>query len=176
MSQELIKEELWEERVNASSGSHFFINRLTKAVRYNPPDQFVPVVSKFHRVDIVGFIDVFKKQLVIIMSSASLDQDAKVKQCCHILADTWNLLCTEANREHAACPVFFIGTLLDVYDYMCVSASVMLGSDTCLAPCLSFLVKAKNGATLFLQTLVPLYLMLNKTCLFHLTIFLLQKL
>lgn len=71
MSQESSKEELWDLRVDASSGSRFFVHRLSKAVRYDPPVQSAPGVLKSHRVGIVGSVDVFRKQLVIIMSSAT---------------------------------------------------------------------------------------------------------
>ena len=148
MSQESSKEEPWEARVDASSGSQYFVNRLTKAVRYSSPANSVPLqksVSESHHVGMAGSVDVFRKQLVLILSSTLIDEDDKVKQCRYVLADTWDLLCADACGDHAADPIFYVGTLLDVYDSACISASVMLGSDNLLTPCLSFLLKAENG-------------------------------
>jgi hypothetical protein len=175
MSQESSKEELWEARVDASSGTHFFVHRLTKAVRFNPPTLSVSDVSKSQRVGIIGSIDVFRKQLVVIMSSASLDHDAKVKQCRYVLADTWNLLCADANADIGADPIFYVGTFLEVYESACISASVMLGADNFLTPCLSFLVKAKNGARPFFESTVISFVP-RKLFFFISPSFLLQKL
>ena len=152
-SQDSSKEELWEARVDASSGARFFVHRLTKAVRYSPPSHSAPEVSQSPCIRFAGSVDAFRKQLVIIASSPSIAPDAKVKQCGHVLSDAWALLSADAGADQAANPVLYVGILMDIYESTCISASAMLGEDTIIASCLSFLVKAQHGATLLLQTI-----------------------
>jgi hypothetical protein len=151
MSMASSKQELWEARVDASTGAQFFVHRHTKAVRLSPPSHSVPELSTCPRVHFTGSVDAFRKQLVVIMSSPALSPETKEKECRCALADTWHLLCAEAAGDRAADPVFYVGVLMDVYESACISASAMLGSDAILASSLSFLVKPDEGATLILN-------------------------
>jgi hypothetical protein len=152
MSEESIKAELWEARVDAVTGTRFFVNRLTKAVRHSSPSQLVPEVLASPRIRFAGAVDAFRKELILIMSSPALSSEAKEKQCRCVLTDTWRLLCSEASGDRTADPIFYVSTLMDVYDAASVAASAMLDSGTITASCLSFLVDSKQGALLFLCT------------------------
>ncbi len=157
MSQESSKEGPWEARVDAFSGARFFVHRLTKAVRHSLPSHSAPEVSISPRIQFTGSVDAFRKQLIVIMSSPALSSDAKEKQCRCVLADTWHLLCAQASGDHGADPIFYVGILMDVYESACMSASAMLGSDTIMARCLSFLVESEQGANRrFVNLLCPL--------------------
>ena len=149
MSEESVKAELWEARVDAVTGTRFFVHRLTKAVRQSSPSQLVPEVLASPRIRFAGAVDAFRKELILIMSSPALSSEAKEKQCRCVLTDTWHLLCSEASGDHAADPIFYVSTLMDVYDAASIAASAMLDSGTILASCLSFLVDSKQGARLF---------------------------